>query len=143
MLSIHGKEQLTAANKVKRVRYAKDMAGYDWSKVLWTDEKVFYLGSVETMGWQDPKDPQEIEQKRFPPNINVWGGLAIISNEIIFYYTEYQFGTLHQDSESKTSSELCRGLSAKVSWRLDIYARWGKSSHIQDKYRVSRPSSPR
>jgi hypothetical protein len=82
------KQRLTAANKAKRVQYAKDMTGYDWSKVLWTDETVFYLGSVQTKGWQDPEHPEEIELTRFPPKINVWGGIGYYFKTKLFFTTE-------------------------------------------------------
>ena len=45
-LKIKKVEKLSEAHKKKRVEYSKRMEGYDWDKVLFSDEKTFFLGSL-------------------------------------------------------------------------------------------------
>ena len=64
-------EKLTPANIKKRLAYAKDMKDFDWNFVLFSDEKTFYLGTEETMCWQDPKNRDEMEVSQYPAKLNV------------------------------------------------------------------------
>ena len=41
-------EELTEANQAKRLEYARAMSGYNWKKVLFSDEKTFFLGAMRT-----------------------------------------------------------------------------------------------
>jgi transposase len=82
------KPKLTEANKTQRVVYARTMRGYDWRNVLWSDEKTFYLGTEETMCWQDKKDPQEYEVSLRPLKINVWGAIGYYFKTPLYFFKE-------------------------------------------------------
>ena len=54
-------QELTAANKAKRLAYARAMSKYNWKRVLFSDEKTFYLGAMKTHAYQEPG-----KRKTFP-----------------------------------------------------------------------------
>src|SRR5690349_11319697 len=47
-------EALTPANEAKRLAYAHDMKNHNWKRVLFSDEKVFFLGAEKTHAYQEP-----------------------------------------------------------------------------------------
>ena len=81
-------EKLTPANIKKRLAYAKDMKDFDWNFVLFSDEKTFYLGTEETMCWQDPKNRDEMEVSQYPAKLNVWGAIGYYFKTNLYFFTE-------------------------------------------------------
>ena len=81
-------EKLTAVQKKKRVTYAKEMLEkkFHWKYVLFTDEKTFYLGTEETMAWQDPKNRRVQQTEQYPLKINVWGGIGYYFKTPLFFF---------------------------------------------------------
>lgn len=92
------KERLTKLHKQKRLSYAKEMLEnkYEWKYVLFTDEKTFYLGTEETMGWQDPKDRAVVETSQYVPKLNVWGGIGYYFKTPLYFFSDNLDASLYQ-----------------------------------------------
>ena len=78
-------ERLTEAHKRKRVKYSERMEGLKWNKVLFSNEKTFYLGVSSDSAWQDPKKRVTEEKTSYPPKLNVWGAIGTHEDEIILF----------------------------------------------------------
>jgi transposase len=81
-------QKLTAANLKKRLEYAEEMKNFEWKYVLFSDEKTFYLGTKDTMSWQDPKNRDEIEVEQYPKKLNVWGAIGHYFRTPLFFFEE-------------------------------------------------------
>jgi len=52
------------------------MQKYNWTNVIFSDEKTFWLGTGEHKGWQDPKNRQVRHVKRHPKKLHVWAAIG-------------------------------------------------------------------
>src|SRR5271155_5413028 len=81
-------EQLSEAHMKKRVDYAEEMIDYDFDKVLFSDEKNFYLGATPGYAWQDPDNRIEVEKTPYPKKLNVWGAVGTYFKTKLYYFDQ-------------------------------------------------------
>ena len=74
-------QELTAANKANHLAYARAMSKYNWKRVLFSDEKNFYLGAMKT---------------RHPPKINVWAGAGAYMKTKLYFFKENMVAPLYR-----------------------------------------------
>jgi hypothetical protein len=79
-------EKLSNAHKRKRVEYSERMKGYNWNKVLFSDEKTFFLGASPGYAWQDPKHRITEEKTPYPEKLNVWGAIGTHMKTKLYYF---------------------------------------------------------
>jgi len=85
-LKIKQIEKLSEAHKKKRVEYSERMDGYNWNKVLFSDEKTFFLGASPGWAWQDPKNRIVEEKTPYPKKLNVWGAIGTHMKTKLYYF---------------------------------------------------------
>lgn len=73
---------MNAGHARKRLVFARTHKNEDWSKVVFSDEKIFKLYSKASGadGWQWAKDKSEVEPvmvDRWGPSVHVWGAISI------------------------------------------------------------------
>jgi len=92
------RDKLTTYHKKKRLEYAKKMkeSKYNWDFVLFSDEKTFYLGTEETMAWQDPNNREIVETSQYLPKINVWGAIGRYFKSDLYFFTNNLNSELYQ-----------------------------------------------
>ena len=78
--------ELSATNKERRLTYARAMKKYNWGKVLFSDEKVFYLGAMTARAWQEPGKRKKYPVKRWPPKINVWAAAGRYMKSKLYFF---------------------------------------------------------
>jgi hypothetical protein len=86
-LKIKKKEKLSEAHKALRVEYSNKMKRYKGKKVLFSDEKTFYLGTMPGYAWQDPNNRLEKEKNPYPKKLNVWGAVGTHMRTKLYYYS--------------------------------------------------------
>lgn len=89
-------EQLTADNKTKRLRYAKDMANQDWKQVLFSDEKVFWLTPGPGKRWQQPGHRVRRPVPKYPKKLNIWGAAGYYMKSKLYFFQSTMDGPLYQ-----------------------------------------------
>jgi hypothetical protein len=94
-LRIKKKEKLSEAHKQKRVEYAKRMDGYNFNRVLFSDEKTFFLGTLPGYAWQDPDNRIEEETTPYPSKLNVWGAIGTHTKTKLYYFDTNLNSTLY------------------------------------------------
>jgi Transposase and inactivated derivatives len=87
-LVIQEQDQLTPTQIQKRLAYARTRKRFDWTPVLFTDEKTFCLGSGEHKQWQNPENPVTRKKKRHSPKLHVWGGIGHYFKTKLFFFRE-------------------------------------------------------
>jgi DNA-binding transcriptional regulator YhcF (GntR family) len=87
-LRIKKKEKLSEAHKQERVEYAKEMKGYNWNTVLFSDEKKFVQGAVPRYAWQDPNDRIVEDKVPYPKKLNVWGAIGTHVKTKLYFFDE-------------------------------------------------------
>lgn len=88
--------RLTNLQKEKRMKYAQDMSSVDWKSVLFTDEKSFWLETIETHSWQDPGKRKTVKKTRWTKKINVWGGIGYYHKTKLYFFEKNLDGELYQ-----------------------------------------------
>ena len=58
------REELTEGQIRNRIQFSESRKHFDWSYVLFTDEKKFVLGREAHKGWQDPQHRTVKRKKR-------------------------------------------------------------------------------
>jgi len=89
-------EELTETNKAKRLAYAQAMSEHNWKKVLFSDEKTFWLGADKNHAWQTPGKRQQYPMKRHPPKIHVWAAAGTYMKSKLYFFTENLKSPLYQ-----------------------------------------------
>ena len=89
-------QELTAANKAKRLAYARAMSKYNWKRVLFSDEKTFYLGAMKTHAYQEPGKRKTFPVQRHPPKINVWAGAGAYMKTKLYFFKENMDAPLYR-----------------------------------------------
>lgn len=87
-LVIQERDELTPNQIQKRLAYARAREHFNWKRVLFTDEKSFWLGSGEHKQWQDPKNRIVRKKKRHPPKLHVWGGIGHYFKTDLYFFHE-------------------------------------------------------
>jgi hypothetical protein len=77
-------EKLTEAHKEKRVQYCRERTSFDYSTVLFSDEKTFQLGYA----WQTLKNREEREYVKHAPKLHVWGAIGSYGKTELFFFQE-------------------------------------------------------
>jgi transposase len=104
-------QRLSERHKIRRVEYSHEMKGYNWNKVLFSDEKTFYLGASSDYAWQDPKNRISEEKTPYPKKLNVWGAIGTHMKAKLYYF------------ETNLNSELyVRILKTRLKEKQLIYA---------------------
>lgn len=81
-------EQLTKAHKERRVKYCEEMEGFDWSTVLFSDEKTFVLGARPGYAWQKPENRVVEEYVNHAPKLHVWAAIGSHIKSKLFCFQE-------------------------------------------------------
>ena len=89
-------EALSAVNKRRRLDYVKKIKRYDWRRVLFSDEKTFFLGSVESHSWQEPGHRETQTYTRHPPKLHVWAAAGYYIKSQLYFFTENLTSGLYQ-----------------------------------------------
>ena len=89
-------EALTPANKAKRLAYAQAMKNYNWKKVLFSDEKVFFLGAAKTHAYQQPGKRKKYPVIRHPPKLNVWAAAGTHMRSKLYFFNTNMDAELYQ-----------------------------------------------
>ena len=132
-------EKLTVAHKQRRVEYSKEMKGYDWDRVLFSDEKTFYLGASPEYAWQDPHDRPEAPKLINPPKLNVWAAVGTYMKTRLYYFSTNMNSSLYVKvlktclkEENLTFSDACPS-KLRQSWvYLQDNARYHKTDESMD-----------
>ena len=90
-------ERLTDVHKKKRVEYCERMEGFDWSSVLFSDEKTFVLGSRPGYAWQKTENRIVEEYVNHAPKLHVWGAIGSYMKSKLFCFQ----GNLNSDLYQK------------------------------------------
>ena len=62
------------------------MSKYNWKRVLFSDEKTFYLGAMKTHAYQEPGKRKTFPVQRHPPKINVWAGAGAYMKTKLYFF---------------------------------------------------------
>jgi len=81
-------EKLTEAHKEKRVQYCRERTSFDYSTVLFSDEKTFQLGAGPDYAWQTLKNREEREYVKHAPKLHVWGAFGSYGKTELFFFQE-------------------------------------------------------
>jgi transposase len=95
-LTIEQVEELSEENKAKRLAYARAMMQHNWFRVLFSDEKTFYLGATKTHAYQEPGKRKKYPKKRYPPKLNVWAGCGAHMKTKLYFFAENMNTPLYQ-----------------------------------------------
>lgn len=72
------------------------MEGYDWNKVLFSDEKTFQLGAGPGYAWQQPGERIVQEYVRHAPKLHVWGAIGAHVKTKLYFFQENMNSKLYQ-----------------------------------------------
>jgi transposase len=89
-------QELSDRNKEKRLAYAQAMKKQDWKKVLFSDEKTFYVGAMTKRAWQVPGKRKKHVVKRYPQKINVWGAAGTYMKSKLYFFKKNMNAPLYQ-----------------------------------------------
>ena len=96
-LVVQRREKITPAQQAKRLSFAKKMVTFDWTNVLFVDEKTFQLSGGRQMKWQDPKDRDEISVTRHSPKVHAWGGVGYHWKTDLYLFEQNLNGELYRE----------------------------------------------
>lgn len=95
-LKVQPVEALTNSNKDARLEYSKQMKGYDWTRVLFSDEKLFPLSFVPDRAWQTPGQRVTKQVQRWPKKVNVWGACGHYVKAKLYFFDDTMDAGLYQ-----------------------------------------------
>jgi transposase len=95
-LRIRKVDKLKPVNEAKRLEYAKEKKKYNWKKVLFSDEKSFWLGSIPTHAWQDPNHRITVEVPKYAPKLHVWAAIGYYVKTKLYFSEQNLDGPLYQ-----------------------------------------------
>lgn len=84
----HKVQVISEVNEGKRLEYSRAMSTHNWHKVLFSDEKTFYLGAMKTHAYQEAGNRREYPVIRHPPKLNVWGAAGAHMKTKLYYFNE-------------------------------------------------------
>ena len=88
-------ERLTEVHRANRVQYCEEMKDFDWSTVLFSDEKSFVLGSRPGYAWQKSENRIVEEYVNHAPKLHVWGAIGSHMKSKLFCFQENLNSELH------------------------------------------------
>jgi hypothetical protein len=120
-------EEISEGNMVKRVEYATQQVHRNWKRVLFSDEKSFWLGSSTTHSWQVPGKRRTRSVKRHPLKLHVWAAAGHYMKSELFFFTRTLDSDLYltildqrlQEHHLKYASDCPRLLRGKWSFVQD------------------------
>lgn len=90
--------RLTSTHKEQRLTYAAEKINAEWRKVLFLDEKSFWLETTTTHCWQIPgEERKKIEKSRWTKKLHVFGGIGYYCKTKLYFFTSNLNGELYQD----------------------------------------------
>jgi len=89
-------EELTEINKARRLEYCQAMNGHNWKKVLFSDEKTFFLGAMKTHAYQEPGKRKKYPAPSHPLKLNVWLAAGHYMKAKLFFFKTNMDGALYQ-----------------------------------------------
>lgn len=90
-------QRLSCPNKQARIEYARDTMNANWHRVLFLDEKSFWLESRETHEWQEPGKDRKVEEvERWTKKLNVWGGIGSYFKTDLYFFDRNMNSDLYQ-----------------------------------------------
>jgi transposase len=95
-LKIQKIEALSPRNQAKRLEYAREMEGFEWKRVLFSDEKTFYLTFTPLRAWNRPGHRIQAEVPKWPEKIHVWGAIGYYFKTNLYFFTETMNAPLYQ-----------------------------------------------
>jgi transposase len=81
-------EALTEAHKARRVEYCEERLDFDYSKVLFSDEKTFQLGAGPEFAWQRHEKREVREYVKHAPKLHVWGAIGSYGKTELYFFQE-------------------------------------------------------
>ena len=72
------------------------MSKYNWKRVLFSDEKTFYLGAMKTHAYREPGKRKTFPVQRHPPKINVWAGAGAYMKTKLYFFKKNMDTTLYR-----------------------------------------------
>lgn len=98
-------EEISEENLAHRLSYAREMKGYNWKKVFFSDEKTFQLSSEKSHAWQEPGKRKKHYFKRHPPKVHVWAAAGAYMKSKLYFFRETLKSPLYQKILSKRLGE--------------------------------------
>jgi transposase len=89
-------QALSEAHKQARLQYAIEQQNYNWSQVLFSDEKTFWLGSETSHCWQQLDKRVQHTVTRYPPKLHVWAAAGYYFKTKLYFFTQNMNQTLYQ-----------------------------------------------
>ena len=111
-------EKLTKAQKAHRVEYCKEMKGYNWNTVLFSDEKTFQLGAGPDYAWQKPGNRLTREVVNHAPKLHVWGAIGAHVKAKLYFFQENLNSELYRTILGKKLAEKALTYSNKCPKHL-------------------------
>ena len=91
------KHPLSAAEREKRLLWAKRNINRNWDRVLFTDYAKLELGSRKKRGWVEKDEFLVVEKKAHPPKLNVWLALSAAGPGKLTPFRDNLTTELHMD----------------------------------------------
>jgi transposase len=89
-------DELSRAQEAKRLEYAEEKKDYDYKKVLFSDEKSFWLSSIPSHAWQEPGKRLKVEVPKYAKKLHVWGAMGFYFKSELYFFKENLTGPLYQ-----------------------------------------------
>lgn len=124
-------ERLTKAHKKHRVEYCKEMKGYNWDSVLFSDEKTFVLGASSDYAWQTAGNRLSVEYVPHAPKLHVWGAIGAHFKSKLYFFQENLNSELYQKILKQKIKE--KALIYSDDCPLELVQNW---QFLQDNSRV-------
>ena len=86
---IQEEEAISEAAQQTRLQYARQMIGYDWKKVVFSDEKTFWLGSGVSHSWQEEGTRLSRKISKHPPKLHVWAAAGFECKVQLYLFTKH------------------------------------------------------
>jgi len=93
---IQEEEAISEAAQQTRLQYARQMIGYDWKKVVFSDEKTFWLGSGVSHSWQEVGSHCSRKISKHPPKLHVWAAAGYYFKARLYFFTQNMDAKLYQ-----------------------------------------------
>jgi transposase len=124
---IREEEAISEAAQQTRLQYARQMIGYDWKQVVFSDEKTFWLGSGVSHSWQEEGTHLSRKISKHPPKLHVWAAAGF------YYKAQLYFFTQNMDAELYQTIIKARLLEKKLIYARDCPRRYkGTWVYLQD-----------
>jgi len=107
-LKIKSIPKLDEDDKANRLEYAHNMANLDWKNILFTDEKDFWMETIETHCWQEAGARKTVQKSvGWPKKIHVWGGIGYYHKTRLHFFEKNLTSKLYQKILKKNLPPKC------------------------------------